>query len=186
MSEYLKPHEKYVSTCPTCGEQSFYIVEFSYKTPYFGEILVISGKCSKCGYRYFDIVNLEEHEPVRFVLKVNDEVDASSLVVKSQTALIIIPELGVMIEPGPASQAYITTVEGILYKVLDVLELYKDENIEKYAKQRELLEKAIKGKIKFTLILEDNYGNSLLIPKRKESLDIVRLEGYKEFKQNHN
>ena len=176
MSKYMKVYDKYLTTCPSCGNNSFSLVEFSYKTPFFGEILILSGKCSKCGYRYFDVVNLEEHRPVRFILEVKSTEELNSMVIKSSTAKIEIPELGVTIEPGPSAQAYISTVEGVLYRVLDVLEAFSTENKESYeAKKSEILN-AINGKVKFTFILEDPYGNSLVIPKNRENLKVNYLD----------
>jgi len=172
----MKIYDKYLTTCPSCGNNSFSLVEFSYKTPFFGEILILSGKCSKCGYRYFDAVNLEEHRPVRFILRVRDVKELNSMVIKSSTARIEIPELGVTIEPGPSAQAYISTVEGILYRVLDVLEAFSTENRENYEAKRGEIMNAINGKIRFTFILEDPYGNSLIIPKSKEDLEIKYLD----------
>lgn len=176
MPKYMKMHDKYLTTCPSCGNNSFSLVEFSYKTPFFGGILILSGKCSKCGYRYFDAVNLEEHRPVRFVLRVRDVKELNSMVIKSSTARIEIPELGVTIEPGPSAQAYISTVEGILYRVLDVLEAFSTEKRENYEAKRSEIMNAINGKIRFTFILEDPYGNSLIIPKSKEDLEIKYLD----------
>jgi len=176
MSKYINVFEKYTTTCPLCGEETFYVVEFTYKTPFFDEILVISGKCTKCGYRFFDIYNIKSHKPVRFVLKVKEITDLNSLVIKSQTAVITIPELGIVIEPGMASSPYITTIEGVLYRVLETLEVHKEENRGAYEKIKETIENAIEGKIVFTFILEDAFGNSLIIPKRKEALEIIRLE----------
>jgi len=176
MSKYMKIYDKYITTCPSCGNNSFSLVEFSYKTPFFGEVLILSGKCSKCGYRYFDAVNLEEHKPVRFILRIENARELSSMVIKSSTAKIEIPELGITIEPGPSAQAYISTIEGILYRVLDVLEAFSMENRENYEVKRNEIMNAISGKVKFTFILEDPYGNSLVIPKSKENLEIKYLD----------
>ena len=186
MSKYINVFEKYVSTCPSCGEQTFHIVEFTYKTPFFDEILIISGRCIKCGYRLFDIFNVKEHEPVRFILKVEKPIDLNSLVVRSRTGTILIPELGIAIEPGVTASPYITTVEGVLYRVLDVLEAYREENSEAYMRTKKAIEEAIGGRTKFTFILEDPFGNSLLIPKRRESLEVIRLKGYEKSEKNNN
>ena len=43
-------------------------------------------------------------------------------VVKSQSATITIPELGVKVEPGPQSQSYISNVEGVLKRFEDAVE----------------------------------------------------------------
>ncbi len=184
MSKYMKTYDKYIITCPSCGNSSFSMVEFSYKTPFFGEILILSGKCSKCGYRYFDSFNLEEHKAVRFVLKITNAEELNSMVIKSSTAKVEIPELGITIEPGPSAQAYISTVEGILYRVLEVLEVYAQENREKYEAKKKEISEAIDGKIKFTFILEDQYGNSLVIPKNNRNMEVKYLNGTSESYEN--
>lgn len=176
MSKYMKMYDKYITSCPSCGSSSFSLIEFSYKTPFFGEILILSGKCSKCGYRYFDSLNIEEHRPVMFILKVHEHKELNSMVIKSTTAKIEIPELGITIEPGPSAKAYISTVEGVLYRVLDVLEAYPAENREKYVARKKEIMEAINGKVRFTFILEDPYGNSLIIPKNRKNLEIMYLD----------
>ncbi len=101
------------------------------------------------------------------------------MVIKSSTAKIEIPELGITIEPGPSAQAYISTVEGVLYRVLEVLEAYPMENRVKYERKKEEVMNAINGESRFTFILEDPYGNSLIIPKNKKNLEVKYLDEVK-------
>ena len=170
-SNFFKNIYSFTTTCPSCGGKEFSIVEFTYSTPY-GDILVINGYCSLCGYRFFDIFNLETHEPVKLILRIEEPDDLRSLIMRSNTASIEIPEFGIEIQPGPAALPFITTVDGILYRVLDVLVLFsKNESM----KMEELINRAIDGEACFTLILEDPYGNSAIIPYKKDRLRVVRL-----------
>ncbi len=169
-SKFFKKIDTFSGICPSCNSDKFTMVEFIYNTPY-GDILVINGYCEKCGYKFFDIFNLKSHEPIELILKVNDDEDLRSLIIRSKTAKIMIPELNIEIHPGPASLPYITTVDGILYRVLDVLSLFSKEEAKHV---EEALNEAINGKKSFTLIISDPYGNSAIIPFRKRKLTIKR------------
>lgn len=76
---------------------------------------------------------------------------------------MILPELGIDIKPGPASQGYITTIEGVLHRVKEVLEsvcTYEEVNKEACEKRLEEVEEAIDGKKSFRLIMLDPEGVS--------------------------
>ncbi|MCD6323899.1 MAG: ZPR1 zinc finger domain-containing protein [Desulfurococcales archaeon] len=146
--------------CPICGEETFRITYHIYTTPYVGDIIIETGKCSTCGFRWADVGLLESGKPSRLVLEVNGATELNAIVVKSAPAIIKIPELGVEITPGPAAQGYITTVEGVLLRILEHIpsECLK-EGSECYAKVQDIRE-AMKGNVKFTFILEDPSGKS--------------------------
>ena len=91
-------------------------------------------------------------------MKVNGVEDMNILVAKSSTGTVKIPEIGLEVKPGPASQGYITTVEGILMRVNEVLG-------KKTTKVNDLLE----GK-QFTLIIYDPIGNSAIDSSKVEIL----------------
>lgn len=155
----LKLGEEVVN-CLNCGEKSFRIRLFVYDVPHFGKVLLEVGTCDKCSFRRSDVSILEVSEPIRIVVKVTSDKELNALVVKSSTASIYIPELGIEITPGPAAPGYITTVEGILHRVLDHIpsECF-DEKSHCYFKVKEIKD-AIDGKIPFTLIIEDPFGRS--------------------------
>ncbi len=146
--------------CLNCGEQAFKVMIYVYEVPLFGNIMIETGVCSKCGFRKTDISLAEVSKPKRIILKVEGEKELNALVLKSSTALIRIPELGIEIAPGPAAPGYITTVEGILHKILEHIpaECF-DERSQCHSKVMEIKE-AIEGKRRFTLIIEDPYGRS--------------------------
>ncbi len=158
------------SKCPRCGA-SYKITEYLYHVPMDGRVIISSGECPSCGYKYRDIRAAESHGPQRLKLWVDGPEDLNAIVVRASTASIYIPELGVSIEPGPASQGFITTVEGILDRVSRVLTVLKDdEEVDRRAWEsaRKDLEDARKGRKSFTLILVDPEGVSRIVSDKAE------------------
>ena len=102
------------SDCPVCGgEKTLLITNKTDNIPYFGDILESSVSCSKCGYQSSDSISLQQNDPSKHVLEI-DNTKLNTRVAKSQTATITIPKLGLKVEPGPKSQGYVSNVEGIL------------------------------------------------------------------------
>ena len=157
--------------CPYCNTE----IEYLYKTeniPYFSDILIISAVCGSCGYRYVDTRLLREGEPVRFVYQVTTQDDLAVRVVRSMSAAIEIPELGVRIDPGPACQGFVSNVEGVLDRIGQAV---KSAIIEGDGEEREnarvLLEKIARvkcGEFPVTLIIEDPSGNSAIVADKAE------------------
>ncbi|AEA47287.1 ZPR1 zinc finger domain-containing protein [Archaeoglobus veneficus] len=152
--------------CPSCGKD-IDIVTVTYDVPYFGTVLLTSISC-ECGFKHADSIVVNVKEPVRFTIKINRE-NLYTKVIRSTSGTIRIPELGVDIEPGPASQAFITNLEGVLARVEDIVRMARSWNVddeEKVARCDEILERirnTVEGKDELTLILEDPFGNSLIL-----------------------
>ncbi len=156
--------------CPACGSGELEITDYLYDAPLVGLLLLSSGKCSVCGYKYSDIRMAEGGEPERVEVRVEGAEDLDILVIKSSTATLEMPELGVKITPGPASQGFITTIEGILRRVLEVLEVLCEDpstSREECARRREELEKAVRGEKPFTLVIVDPDGASKVVRDRE-------------------
>lgn len=156
--------------CPVCQSP----IEFVYTTetiPYFFDILLISARCD-CGYRYIDTMILGEGEPVRWTLRVEGPADLASRVVRSSTGTLLIPEFGVRIEPGPACEAFITNVEGVLLRITRVLEgiltWAEGDEREEALRVKAALEEAREGSRPFTLVVEDVDGNSAILSPKAE------------------
>ena len=92
-------------------------------------------------------------------------------VVKSQTATLSIPELGLKVEPGTKSQGYVSNVEGVLNRfesaVATAMSWAEEENIK--ANALEILEKIENLKsgedITVTLVIQDPFGHSVIVDK---------------------
>jgi len=159
--------------CPHCNTE----IEYIYQTeniPYFSDILIISAICSSCGYKYVDTQLLRENEPVRYEVTVDTEKDLGIRVVRSMSASLEIPELGVRIDPGPACQGFVSNIEGVLDRVEQIVKgaLLWGEDMEQ-ENARTLLERiqGVKcGAIPITLILEDRCGNSAIISDKARKI----------------
>lgn len=154
--------------CPVC--KTVGTVQFISKTeeiPYFGKIMESTIICSNCGYKHSDMICLEQKEPLRYSLQVNKN-NLNSRVVKSQTATVTIPELGLKVEPGPKSQGYISNIEGVLNRFEDAVKTalnFVDDKESKINASQILVEiENIKhGKRNAEIIIEDPFGHSIII-----------------------
>ncbi|MGB8312475.1 MAG: ZPR1 zinc finger domain-containing protein [Halobacteriota archaeon] len=154
------------STCPLCAEA----LTFKFNTdeiPYFGEIMLVSATCV-CGFKYSDTIMLNEREAARYEIEFGCD-DFTTRIIRSTSGTIEIPEIGVKIEPGAASEAFISNVEGILIRVEDIIKVatkWSSAEPEKFELGNRLLEKInmVKaGEESMTMILDDPFGNSAII-----------------------
>lgn len=155
--------------CAACGEECEYIYQTE-TIPFFSDILIVSAACPACGYRYANTQMLNEAEPTRFTFRVESPDDLSVRVVRSMSGTLRIPELGVEIDPGPACEGFVTNVEGVLERILSVVEgvlvwAEEDERVRAECLKAELAD-ARAGDLAFTLILEDPTGNSAIVSDR--------------------
>ena len=163
--------DKLINTinCPICqSENTFKILTNQLDIPYFGKIIETTMLCHNCKYRKSDILPIEVKEPKRYILKISNQRDLNKRVVKSSTGYIKVPELGFEVKPGPASQGYISNVEGVLNRLEEPLNMLMNwaEEEEEKKKIGELLKKLknIKeGNEVATLIIEDPLGHSIII-----------------------
>jgi zinc finger protein len=110
---------------------------------------------------------LEQKEPVKYTLEINKD-NINARVVKSQTATLSIPELGLKVEPGPKSQGYVSNVEGVLNRfesaIATAIEWAEEEQIKNNAyKIVEKIENVKAGEETATLVVEDPFGHSIII-----------------------
>ncbi len=157
------------AVCPACSNQGMEYNAEQIDLPYMGESLETMIRCPACGYRHTDFVLTETKDPMRVSYTVRTADDMSVRVVRAASGTIRIPELGILIEPGVASEAFISNVEGVLLRVERVLDqLHRDsESDEQRVRIDEML--AIFGRLRegtadeVTLILEDPFGNSTIL-----------------------
>ena len=102
-------------------------------------------------------------------------------VVRSQSATVIIPEIGVKVEPGPKSEGYVTNVEGVLTRfesaVKKALNLFDDEESQINGKKAlDSIQELINGNGTATLIILDPFGQSNVVSEKVEILEIPEEE----------
>lgn len=172
-SEKFRIVAEEVVKCPICGNKSMTVKVFLYDMPFFGKVVLESGKCSKCGFRWSDVGLLETTKPKRIIVRVKKPKDLNTLIVKAAPATVRIPELGIEIFPGPAALGYITTVEGVLQRVIDHAPSgCLDKSNPCYEKIKAIKE-AMDGNISFTLIIEDPSGRSAV---KGEGTEVIEEE----------
>ncbi|MFH1770053.1 MAG: ZPR1 zinc finger domain-containing protein [archaeon] len=156
--------------CPFCHEKKLALREMERDIPYFGLVYVFSMDCAGCGYHKADVEAAENHGKVKYTLEIDSEEDMKIRVVKSSTATIKIAHVG-SIEPGDASNGYVTNVEGILNRMKKQVENIRDESDDKadVKKAKNIIKKLTKvmwGQEKIKMTLEDPNGNSSIISEK--------------------
>jgi zinc finger protein len=175
-----------ISDCPICGNLK--CVEVTTKTdniPYFGEIMETTLKCRECGYKHADTICLEQKDPVHYTLLIGKD-QLNARVIKSQSATLSMPELGLKVEPGPKSQGYVSNVEGVLERfekaVKTALSWTDDPEVKDNAQRiLESLHQVRYGDRQTELIVEDPFGHSAIIHRsaRKRGLTEEELKNLK-------
>lgn len=153
--------------CPACGKQGILYNTATTEVPYFGECMETLIACGACGFKHTDLLILSENDPVRFTLRVNEEADLFARVVRGSSGTVRIPELGVLIEPGPISESYVSNVEGVLVRVQGIVgQVTRSGSEGERRRAHEMLERIARirgGQEPITLIIEDPFGNSAII-----------------------
>ncbi|MBW2968687.1 ZPR1 zinc finger domain-containing protein [Candidatus Woesearchaeota archaeon] len=158
--------------CPMCRKKTLTLSETKMEMPYFGNVFIFSMTCSSCKYRKSDVEAEEKKEPCKYTFEVKDKKDLNVRVVKSAEATLKIPHIGVM-EPGPASEGFISNVEAVILKFKSQIEHLRDNEEDASAKKKaknmlKKLQKVLWGSEKIKIIIEDPTGNSAIISDKAQ------------------
>lgn len=165
------------SPCPGCSRAAKMHIKLV-KIPYFKEVIVSALSCDHCGYKTSDVKTGGEvpENGKRLTLKVSTVEDLNRDVLKSESAVMHIPECDIEMEAGTMGGRF-TTIEGVLTQVRSDLRkvVHGDDESEQFAgdgmqwKKKEewaeffeRLDKAIAGKMPFTCIMQDPLANSYI------------------------
>jgi zinc finger protein ZPR1 len=167
------------NTCPLCAD----VLTFKFSTdeiPFFGEIMLVSASCT-CGFKYADTITLTEDEAARYEIEF-DSSDFATRVIRSSSGTVQIPELGVTIEPGSASEAFVSNVEGVLCRIEEVIVMATKWSSNDPGKRErgyqllEMIDAVRKGKSTMTLVIDDPFGNSAIISPRAQRRTLSESE----------
>lgn len=170
------------SPCPDCGRDISYIYDTE-NIPYFSDILLISGVCENCGFKIVDTMVLNEREPCSWELKAEKPEDLNARVVRGSQGEIDLPEFGINIMPGPACEAFVSNIEGVLQRAEDgvrsALHSCEGDEIARAEEILKMIEMAKKCEIPFTVKITDPSGNSGIVSSKavKTKLDVKREDG---------
>jgi len=180
--EELKEENFGHQPCPLCHQKTLILTERETEVPYFGKVDLFSMTCNNCKYHKADVEAIEQKEPSRYEFEISNEEDMKVRVVKSSEASVKLPHLAT-ITPGPASQGYVTNIEGILNRIKYQIETARDtaEDEEDKKKAKNLLKKITRiswGQEKQKLVIEDPSGNSAIISDKavKSPLKVKAIE----------
>jgi zinc finger protein len=170
--EARKSQEHFSFKCPACKNGTIEISKTTYDLPDKDKMLIIKFECNKCNFSKNDLIPLTtKTEPGILILKITNEEDLKSKIYRSPVGKLEIPELEIVVEPGPNADFFYTNVEGILDRFEQAVRIYYN-NIDENGKQKkdveEILndiEKAKAGKLNFTLKITDMGGGSYIIPQ---------------------
>lgn len=158
--------------CGLCGEDKVTMREEEMDLPYFGKVYIFSLECEGCGFRKADVEPAEEKEPCKYTFEVTSEEDLNVKIVKSGEATVKIPHI-ITIEPGVASEGYVTNIEGLLEKVKKMIESAAESEDDDDAKKKgkNLLKKltnVLLGRDSLKIIIEDPSGHSAIISEKAQ------------------
>jgi zinc finger protein len=167
-------------TCPACGAGNLSINTEESNIPHFGIIVISTLQCSSCGYRSTDVLPVEEKPPARFRFRIRKKEDLSVRVIRSSTSTLTIPDLGITIQPGSAHEGYITNIEGVIIRILGIMDqierdlIERSDDLQDAAQRLErtrslkdrlnmVLQGDIESKGSFEMVIVDPQGNSALV-----------------------
>ena len=184
MTEERKKGEViYSFKCPSCSEGTLDIFRSVYDLPDGDKMLIIKFECNKCAFHNNDIIPLTtKMAPGIMTLTVTSEEDLKSKVYRSPVGKLEIPELELIVEPGPRADFYFTNVEGILYRFERAVSIYRKGLKERSPEIEDIddilnnLKEALEGKFVFTLKITDPEGGSYIIPNDKSKYKFEKLE----------
>ncbi|KAG5673100.1 hypothetical protein PVAND_003174 [Polypedilum vanderplanki] len=165
------------------------------KIPFYKEVVIMSFTCDDCGYQNNEIQSGAEikEKGIKIKLTVNEEKDLNRRVCKSDYSSIRIDELDFEI-PAKSQKGEITTVEGIIDRVINGLSQDQDRRKTEHPEAAEQisafiakLEELKELKKSFTLILDDISGDAyienLCAPHADPKMHVTNYSRNKD--QNH-
>ena len=177
----------YSFKCPSCQDGIIDIIKSIYDLPDGDKMLILKFECNICNFHKNDIIPLTTNmEPGIMTLHILDENDLKSKIYRSPTGKLEIPELELIVEPGPRADFYYTNIQGILFRFENAVSIYRNNLEEDDPEIREIdelmfnLKQAIEGKYKFTLNITDLQGGSYIIPQDKSKYSFKKIENSKE------
>ncbi|MFT4309119.1 MAG: ZPR1 zinc finger domain-containing protein [Candidatus Woesearchaeota archaeon] len=156
-------------TCPICHQNTLILTESERDIPFFGVVYLFSMNCTndECKYSMSDVETVESHEPTKYSLEVKTIEDLNARVVKSSEATVKIGSIA-SIEPGSASQGFISNVEGVLKRMLRQMESFYESEDDTAIKNKlknkiKKLKRVMTGFDPITITVSDPSGNSAII-----------------------
>ena len=110
--------------CPVCNQEGeVYMIAHIDEIPYFGEHTQVTVMCHSCGWKQTDFIPAEGQKAGCWSLLMVDSKQLKSRVVRSSSCTIRIPELDLQVNPGSNATGYVSNVEGVLNRFVEVINM---------------------------------------------------------------
>ena len=174
--------------CPVCQKSgNLFMIAHVDEIPYFGEHTQVTVMCHDCGWKQTDFIPAEGKKAGCWSLKISNEKQLNSRIVRSSSCTISIPELDLQVNPGSNATGYVSNVEGVINRFLEIVrivlrDLIADEDKDEKDIQRlthfiTSLENAGKDDYnQITLELLDPHGHSMIVDKDATERDLTNEE----------
>ncbi|KAJ1901419.1 nucleolar zinc-finger protein [Kickxella alabastrina] len=160
------------SLCMRCEENGSTKIMLT-RIPHFKSIIILSFECPHCGFKNNEVQSGEsiQEKGQRYELRCTTRADLSRQIVRNSTSSVAIPELE--FSAPPATNSMMTTVEGLISRIMEDLEMDQAQRKDIIPEVYEAVEKLLAGMRgalelpeeeeagrAFTLVLDDPSGNS--------------------------
>ena len=110
--------------CPMCNTHGeLKMMAHVSEIPYFGEHTQVTLLCNSCGWRQTDFIPAEGKLASGWRLVLSSSEALRVRVVRSSSCTVRIPELDLEVNPGANSSGYVSNVEGVLDRFLNVINM---------------------------------------------------------------
>lgn len=141
------------------------------KIPFFREVIICSFECASCFATNNEVIfgGAIQEKGCRYTLAVQDEKDLGRQIIKADTATVLIPSIEFEI-PARSQRGGITTIEGVLSRAAENLQMYQAERMAQAPEQGAAVALVIaklmamsKGMdLPFDVVVDDPAGNSFV------------------------
>ncbi len=159
--------------CVFCGKDTLTLMEDEVDVAFFGKVFIFSMNCAnkECNYSKSDLEAVEIKEACKLTFNVESAEDLKVRVVKGSNATIKITGLKMSVRPGPASNGYISNIEGVLNRFKKIIEKARDNSDDSKERKsaKNLLKKLWKvecGDLPLKIVIKDPTGNSGIISEK--------------------
>ena len=110
--------------CPICQQKGeVYMIAHIDEIPYFGEHTQVTVMCHSCGWKQTDFIPAEGQKAGCWSLLLDNPNQLKSRVVRSSSCTIRIPELDLQVNPGSNATGYVSNVEGVLNRFVEIINM---------------------------------------------------------------
>jgi zinc finger protein len=119
--------------CPICSAVGkVKMMSHIDEIPYFGEHTQVTLLCDHCGWRQTDFIPAEGKKAGAWSITIDDEEKLRARVVRSSSCTVSLPELDLLVNPGSSATGYVSNIEGVLQRFLEVIRMVERDLVAEF------------------------------------------------------